>query len=518
MPRLARRAYPPVAILAALVLLALTGASAASAASAAPAPGARRCAGVRAHRTHAPILALDPRRGAPRVFAMQLKQDARDVVTYAAFRRKIECAIRTQVVPHLAHGRPNLVVFGEDAGLITTAIGSRGRDARALVADPASDAECRGKGFPCVTTALLGSLGDGYARQIAYYRKRFADLGATSGLFVAATDTYARSFMATFSAVARRYGIYVVAANDQAPFRETRDPAAVRALADPDHPRPRSVFVATSSKVYNEVFVWAPRDVRRRGPSMLRNVAASNRKVPLTTIEQVLQLTPGPSSGAAALANLRPYRLPGTRARLGFATSLPAFVYGDPAPGADPCADVARTYMRCLDRLGANLVIQADANPGAWTGPDGDAIEQWQPLSWMTSTWRAAADPSVRFSYNVTPMLVGNLGDLVFDGQTAITQRGLAGGAGCHYIGNATWIAGEDRPDLTDEAGAKTEFLALAPWVAPDGPRDALRALSARLGPGSRDPLENDYLETAVVADLPFPPDPHRRGCVSARR
>ena len=74
---------------------------------------------MRAHRTHAPILALDPRRGAPRVFAMQVKQDARDVTTYAAFRRKIECAIRTQVVPHLAHGRPNLVVFGEDAGLIT---------------------------------------------------------------------------------------------------------------------------------------------------------------------------------------------------------------------------------------------------------------------------------------------------------------------------------------------------------------------------------------------------------------
>ena len=68
--------------------------------------------------------------------------------------------------------------------------------------------------------------------------------------------------------------------------------------------------------------------------------------------------------------------------------------------------------MRCLDRLGANLVIQADANPGAWTGPDGDGIERWQPLSWMTSTWRAATDPTVRFAYNVTPMLVGNLGDL----------------------------------------------------------------------------------------------------------
>jgi hypothetical protein len=31
--------------------------------------------------------------------------------------------------------------------------------------------------------------------------------------------------------------------------------------------------------------------------------------------------------------------------------------------------------MRCLDRLGANVVIQADANAGPWTGPDADGIE-----------------------------------------------------------------------------------------------------------------------------------------------
>ena len=74
--------------------------------------------------------------------------------------------------------------------------------------------------------------------------------------------------------------------------------------------------------------------------------------------------------------------------------------------------------MRCLDRLGANVVMQDEANPGQWTGEDGDGIQKWQPLSWMTSTWRAAADRSVSFDYNVTPHLVGNLADLTFDGQT----------------------------------------------------------------------------------------------------
>ena len=123
----------------------------------------------------------------------------------------------------------------------------------------------------------------------------------------------------------------------------------------------------------------------------------------------------------------------------------------------------------------------------------------------------------MRFAYNVTPMLVGNLGDLVFDGQSAITQRGGRAGPGLPLRRQRTFVPGEDRPDLTDEAGPKTEFLALAPWVARDGPRAALRAVTARLAPGSGDRLENDYLETALVADLPFPVDRTRRGCAGAR-
>jgi hypothetical protein len=337
-------------------------------------------------------------------------------------------------------------------------------------------------------------------------------MGSVSGVFVAATDTFARGWMQTFSDIARRYGVYILGSNDQALFHESTAPADIDAFADPDAPRPKSVFVATGPEVYNEVFMWGPRDVRRSGPGFMRNLVARNKKVPLTPIEQTLQLTPGPSAGPAAVANVRPYRLPGTQARVSFATSLPAFVYGDPAPGADPCSDTSLYYMRCLDKLGANVVLQDEANPGQWTGEDGDGIEKWQPLSWMTSTWRAAADPSVSFDYNVTPHLVGNLADLPFDGQTAITQRALRGRR-CHYVGNARWTSGEDRPDLKDEAGGKSEFLAIAPWVRRDGPRADLRAVGAKLAPGSGDRLENDYLETAVVADLTFPRDPRRVGC-----
>src|SRR5947209_2541758 len=58
-------------------------------AASASARSARSCAGFYAHRSHPAILSLDPRPRAPRVFAMQYKQTAGNVVSYASFREKI---------------------------------------------------------------------------------------------------------------------------------------------------------------------------------------------------------------------------------------------------------------------------------------------------------------------------------------------------------------------------------------------------------------------------------------------
>ncbi len=467
------------------------------------------CASLLAHRSTPAIRALDPRPHAPRVFAIQYKQSAAAVVSYASFRRTIDCLLRRYVLPYRAIGRPNVVVLDEDTGLATLAIGSRGAAARRLF-DQSSGPSCT----PDCALGSLTLLAQTYARPLSRYRSRFPGLGSRAGVFVAATDTIVRSFVSTFSGLSKRYGLYMIASGDLPPFHQSSAPSDVSAFGDPDqHPRPSSVYVASSPQVHNQAFIWAPGNVRRGGPDVLRNVVDSNLKVPLTAIEQAIELTPGPAHGPAAIANLRPYALPGTRARLGIATSLPAFVYGSPPPGVNPCRDTASYYMRCLNRLGANLVIQDEANPGAWTGPDGNGIEQWQPLSWMGSTYRTVSDPSVRFDYNVTAMMVGNLADLVFDGQSAITQRGGTRGPGCHYIGNARFVPGEDQPVLRGYAGVKHGFVALAPWVAPDGARAALRRIGASLGPSSGSVLQDDYLETALVADLPFPVDTRRRGC-----
>jgi glycerophosphoryl diester phosphodiesterase len=484
-----------------------------------PPPPAHECRSIRPATHLAPQVSRDPAPGALRVFAMQYKQELANVASYSAFRTKIECLVREYVIPRLALGRPNLVAFTEDVGLATIATGSRGQAARDLFGMPGGVPGCEGQPPPCGAATGLLTINAAYAEPNGAYRSRFPEMGPIEQAFIAPSDTFARGWMQVFSDMARRYGIYIVGSNNQAPFRESRDPSEIAAFADPDLPEPPgSVFVATEDAVYNEAFIWGPRDVHEEGPWPLRNVVARNKKVPLTSLEEQMQISNGPSTGPDGVENLRPYRLPGTKARLGIATSLPAFQFGHdfgaPPPAVDPCSDTRLYYMRCLDRLRANVVIQDEANPGRWavTQPGG-----WQPLEWMSSSWRHVGDPSVRFAYNVTPFMVGNLADLTFDGQSSIAQRGKARGRGCNYVGTRRLQAGPPENDpaaYRPYAGRKREFLAIAPWVRRDGARDELRTVAERLAPGSGDPIENNYVETALIADLPFPVDPERRACV----
>jgi hypothetical protein len=206
------------------------------------AAAASGCAGTSAHREVAPVVSYDPQPGAPRVFAMQFQQDPRNVVTYSTFKRKVDCLLRADVVPRLAHGRPNLVVFTEDIGLMTGATGTRGATARALWSTGGDASGCAGMPSPCQALAGLSTLGDAYAPQIAAYHQRFPDLPPLADDFVAATDTFARGWMTTFSALARKYRIYLVGSGTQARFRKTTDQADVAQFADPDVPHPTFAY------------------------------------------------------------------------------------------------------------------------------------------------------------------------------------------------------------------------------------------------------------------------------------
>ncbi|MBI2382441.1 MAG: hypothetical protein HYV18_00005, partial [Gammaproteobacteria bacterium] len=461
-------------------------------------PSAASCTALRPARW-LPATGMSAPGAKLRVVGIQFKQDVRHVASYDSFRTKMRCLMEEHAVPLMRPDLPMLVVYNEDIGLMTLATGSRGTGVREQAATPlrapAGDAQ------PLGVAGALAQINAAYAPQVAAYQALFGPIDPRKQMFVAATDTFARAFLQTFSDIALDYGVFVVASNNQARYRASRDPAEIALFQDPDLGSVDEVYVATSARVTNQTVLWAPYVTNPGAPAGEKNLLARNDKVPLTSIEKdLIALDEGPATGDEAKANAAGGVVAGFR--LGFATSLPAFAWGydfgkRPAD-LEPCRDVRVSYMPCMDALGVDVVVQAEANPGRW------AVEQaggWQPLEWMASTWRTVAEPSVRFRYNVTPHMVGNLLDLTFDGQSAITMRG-ARAAPRHYVGNLEFDPATDPEAYRVYQGDKTEFLALAPWVTPDSQRVDLRATGARLAPGSGDPLENDYLETAVWADF----------------
>lgn len=461
-------------------------------------PSAAQCTSLRPSRW-LPAQGSAADGAALRVIAIQYKQLADYAQSYASFRTKMRCLVEDQGVPLLRADRPTLVVFNEDIGLLTLATGSRGAAVR-LEADTPLRAPV-GDQAPVALLGALVTLNAAYAPQIAAYQLRYGPIDPRKQVFVGATDTFARAFVQTFSDIARDYGVYVVASNSMAPYRASTDPADIALFKDPDLPQVSEVYVATSARVTNSAFLWGPRDLHADAPAGEKNLLFRNEKVPLTSFEQDdLALDAGPAGGDPAKANAAGYQVAGLR--LGFATSLPAFAWGYaygavPPAGVDPCADVVMSYMPCMNAQGVDVVVQAEANDGRWAA---DVPGSWQPLQWMGSAWRAVNDPTVRFRYAVNPMMTGNLLDLPFDGQSAILARGAPGTA--LYIGDLVFDSATDQAQYQAYAGGQPGFLTLAPWVSTAASRADLMATGAKLAPGSGDTLENDYLETAVWADL----------------
>ncbi|NLJ81328.1 MAG: carbon-nitrogen hydrolase family protein [Firmicutes bacterium] len=74
--------------------------------------------------------------------------------------------------------------------------------------------------------------------------------------------------------------------------------------------------------------------------------------------------------------------------------------------------------------LGSEILIQPSANNGPW--------DDWQRKDWLNSTYTAVYKKKI-FSLGINPMLVGNLWDLKFEGQSGIVdQTGFAAQAKTH--------------------------------------------------------------------------------------
>jgi predicted amidohydrolase len=209
------------------------------------------------------------------------------------------------------------------------------------------------------------------------------------------------------------------------------------------------------SEVYNEALVFRPDG---------RLVGAAD-KVHLTSTEEMLDLTAG------RLEDLRVFPTP--VGDLGIAICLDAF---------------KDDVIANLEVQGATVLVQPSANSNPWTGEEqGVATHRLQPVGWLEGAWeRVQRSPTLRYGLN--PMVVGNLLDSAFDGQSAIVAKAD------YARDQRAYVLTEPRPG----------FLTVAPWVA-EGEPARLQEIGGLLAPGSGDKLENAYREDVLWADLQLP-------------
>ena len=394
-----------------------------------------------------------------RMFAVGNHHGIGYVDSYAAFDAEMQ-RLMAVVQPDLASEHTNLVVFGEDVGLPAAFLGARGAKAR--------DADTAESAYLAVAVA--------YEDALVHYTQVFPKITINRAISLALTDTMARAFFGTFPKLAKQHGVWLSACTLLADTMESTDPADIAAFGDPELTGQSSVYLPVDEHVYNVCYLWDDRG----------EVVGASRKVNLVALEgmDLLDLSP------ETLANVEAFDTP--FGRVAIAISLDAFV---PA------------YVQHLEDLGAQIVLQNDANPGAWAiiqpqgGHDGppDGSQVWQPEEWQDSTLRMVSDPAYpSIEFNVCPMIVGNLFDIPFDGQSSITARNPpAGNPSRAYIGNPP----------------SERFLALAPWAFADPGdtdpgltleqrREALLVLGEQLAPGSGHANENSYKENVVWADI----------------
>lgn len=367
----------------------------------------------------------DPAARAFRVIAAQPQWSASDFVSADAFRAWMRAQL-DGARPLIAPDRPTLVVLTELNGLPLVLRGA-GWATRLGTFERAAAALFLAR-LPRTLPTLL--------------RERVSPIRA---LQLAGTDANTALYLHTCRELAREYGVYLCCGSA---------------------PMPRYRLVGGRL---------------RRAPGVLTNqTVLLGPAGDLLGVTDKVHLTPGEEGGGVDLCpgdlgELRVFPTP--VGDLGVAISLDAFR-----------ADV----IGRLEALGCTVLLQPDANSQHWTDLEGlppdPAHVRDLPVAWLESSWTASTSGrSVRYAVN--PMVVGNLLDLTFDGQSAVTGRA------------------EDAPEprsyvLTEP---RPGFLALAPWVM-QGPPDDLRRAGLARAAGSGHPLENSYHTDMLAADLNLPP------------
>ncbi|MDV6373140.1 nitrilase-related carbon-nitrogen hydrolase [Deinococcus arenicola] len=359
-----------------------------------------------------------------RAVAVQPRWSAEDFVSADAFRAWMRGQL-DMARPHFSPDRPNLVVLTELNGLPLVLCGAGW--ALGL------------KTFERVALALfLTRLPQALP---VLLREKVSPIRA---LQLAGSEVNVRLYLHTCRDLAREYGVYLCCGSTPMPRYRLKNGQPVR----------------EAGTLTNQTVLLAPDG----------GLIGVTDKVHLTPDEEAggVDLTPG------ELSEMRVFPTP--VGDLGVAISLDAF---------------REDVIGRLEAGGCTVLLQPDANGAAWTSkeglpPDPTDIRD-QPVAWLESSWTATTTgKSIRYAVN--PMVVGNLLDLSFDGQSAITGRA------------------EDAPEersyvMTDP---RPGFLALTPWVT-EGTREELRAVGRQLAAHSSHPRENIYRTDVLHADLELP-------------
>lgn len=195
-------------------------------------------------------------------------------------------------------------------------------------------------------------------------------VGWVRALMLHRVQDAAELYFKTFSELAKAHNAYVLGGSVLLPELDTAD-----GRMEPQ-----------GSDVYNVAYLFGPDGT----------VLGSQRKTFLIDLEgsEGLDLCPGAVEDLAVIDT--------ELGRIGIAICFDAFQ----AP-----------VIERLKALDVDIFLQPSANPGPWN--------DWQQEDWLNGMWKAVVEEGVAM-YGVNPMLVGNLLDVEFEGQSSIVCRDLA--------------------------------------------------------------------------------------------
>jgi predicted amidohydrolase len=394
---------------------------------------------------------------AVRFAALSLRIDPARLTSSEVFAQAVDDLVADLVPPHPT--APTLVAFPEHTGLLAAFVGPRGEAAREQLAT----------GGPAVD--VLGALAGGYPEALDHHATAHPEVTSLGQLLhLAVTDTVVRVLLEAFGGLARRRGLWVTVGAALPPWVCVAGDRATAVLGPHGG---ETAYVAAGPEVRNTNLVLDPRG----------EVVAVHGKAYLVPMER--DPVEGLGLRACGLADIAVAELP--FGRLGTAISKDAWM-----------PDVNER----LDQLGAQVLVQPEAF-GHWGRPDeADGLEDlWPPDKFQRGGWwMLQRHPS--FRVNVTPMLVGRVGDLAFDGQPFVAVPAPGGVAGLGLLGQA--------PGPGWAAVGGWDHLDEPPAALADPARRGEFARRAATGAGPGRPPEGAGAATAAWADVvvPDPPAP----------